>query len=64
LGGTNLYIYSISPFQEIFKIPAHEDKIESIKLIKVDQYKTQTPKYYIISGSIDKTIKIWQLKNV
>jgi len=64
LGGTNLYIYSISPFQEIFKTPAHEDKIESIKLIKIEQHKTQTSKYYIISGSLDKTIKIWQLKKV
>ena len=64
MGGTNLYIYSISPVQEILKIPAHEDKIESIKLIKIEQYRTHLPKYYIISGSLDKTIKIWQLKNV
>lgn len=58
LGGeSNLFIYSITPFREILKIPAHLDKIEAIISIKIDQNITQN----LITGSLDRTVKIWEI---
>ena len=58
LGGeSKLFVYSITPFREILKIPAHLDKIEAIISIKIDQNITQN----LITGSLDRTIKIWEI---
>ena len=61
IGGTNkLHIFSF-PIKETSELDAHNDKIISLLTIQVHKNINLEPKNYLFSGSLDKTIKIWEI---
>lgn len=61
-GDSTLYIYMYPPLQMLIKIPAHNDKIGSLLSIQIDKNANTPIRYYLISGSLDKSVKIWEFK--
>jgi len=61
IGGTNkMHIYSF-PIKESLELKAHDDKIISLLTIQVKKNHNREKKDYLISGSLDKSVKIWEI---